>query len=225
MKNNAKHKKTATKNYDSAILGGNLAARRRSVGMPLEALSQQVSIPISELQNYERGRKKVSTQKLADIINVIKKFKDSVIEEKFDKNKTDELCRYIDAHVGQKLKEARINLKIAQKVLGDKIGVQFQQIQKYEKGSNRIGAGRLKILTQVLGVDFAYFFEGLQLPQIKQGFKEKDKKTIPEPPRLNTETIKLVRHFTNIKSNATRKTILEFVRNFDEAQTKDKKKD
>ncbi len=67
----------------------------------------------------------------------------------------------IDVHVGNRIRERRLVQTMSQKELGRKLGVTFQQIQKYEKGINRIGAGRLFRLTFALGVSIAYFFEGM----------------------------------------------------------------
>ena len=66
----------------------------------------------------------------------------------------------IDIHVGMRLRLARAEL--SQTALADKVGVTFQQIQKYEKGTNRISASRLLQLARVLGVDVSYFFEGTE---------------------------------------------------------------
>ena len=67
----------------------------------------------------------------------------------------------IDVHVGTQLKLRRISLGLTQERLADELGITFQQVQKYEKGLNRIGASRLWDLAQVLGVSVAYFYENL----------------------------------------------------------------
>ena len=67
----------------------------------------------------------------------------------------------IDVHVGSQLKLRRILLGLSQERLADELGITFQQVQKYEKGLNRIGASRLWDLSQVLGVSVAYFYENL----------------------------------------------------------------
>jgi transcriptional regulator with XRE-family HTH domain len=69
----------------------------------------------------------------------------------------------IDAHVGQRLRARRIALGLSQGELGRRLGLTFSQVQKYEKGVNRIGAGRLYHAASLLGVPVQYFFEGLQL--------------------------------------------------------------
>ena len=67
----------------------------------------------------------------------------------------------VDKHVGERVRLRRIMLKMSQTELGNKIGVTFQQLQKYEKGANRIGASRLYQLAQTLNVPPGFFFEGL----------------------------------------------------------------
>jgi transcriptional regulator with XRE-family HTH domain len=67
----------------------------------------------------------------------------------------------IDAHVGRRMRQRREALEISQGLLGRQIGLTFSQVQKYEKGTNRIGAGRLYLLASFLDVPIQYFFEGL----------------------------------------------------------------
>ncbi|MFS2316560.1 helix-turn-helix domain-containing protein [Maricaulis sp. D1M11] len=67
----------------------------------------------------------------------------------------------IDQHVGARLRLRRSLLEMSQSELGEKLGVTFQQVQKYERGANRIGASRLFQVAKVLGVPVSYFFEGL----------------------------------------------------------------
>ncbi len=69
---------------------------------------------------------------------------------------------YIDSHVGYRMCQRRTLLGISQGRLGRHLDLTFSQIQKYEKGSNRIGAGRLYQISQYLGVSPLYFFEGLE---------------------------------------------------------------
>lgn len=65
-----------------------------------------------------------------------------------------------DKHIGQRVRMRRMMLGITQESLGDKIGLTFQQVQKYEKGTNRIGAGRLLEIAGILDVEVGYFFDG-----------------------------------------------------------------
>lgn len=67
----------------------------------------------------------------------------------------------IDRHVGARIRERRIMLGLSQQQMADMIGVTYQQAHKYERGINRISAGRLYEITRVLNVPITYFFEGL----------------------------------------------------------------
>src|SRR5262249_36106318 len=67
----------------------------------------------------------------------------------------------IDQHVGSRVRMRRMMLAISQEKLGDALGLTFQQVQKYERGANRISASRLQHLSQILQVPVAFFFEGL----------------------------------------------------------------
>lgn len=66
----------------------------------------------------------------------------------------------VDAYVGSRVRMRRLMLSLSQEKLGDALGLTFQQVQKYEKGTNRIGASRLQQISGVLQVPAAFFFEG-----------------------------------------------------------------
>ena len=66
----------------------------------------------------------------------------------------------IDKHVGNRVRMRRLMLNMSQTKLGDALGLTFQQVQKYEKGTNRMGASRLQHLSQILQVPVPFFFEG-----------------------------------------------------------------
>ena len=65
-----------------------------------------------------------------------------------------------DKHVGARVRMRRMMLGMSQEKLGDALGLTFQQVQKYEKGANRIGASRLQQISHILQVPVAFFFEG-----------------------------------------------------------------
>ncbi len=71
----------------------------------------------------------------------------------------------IDRYVGARMRERRIMLGLTQQQMAELIGVTYQQAHKYEKGINRIAAGRLYTIAQALGVDVGWFFEGLESEQ------------------------------------------------------------
>ncbi|WP_136682366.1 helix-turn-helix domain-containing protein [Falsirhodobacter xinxiangensis] len=68
----------------------------------------------------------------------------------------------VDAHVGKRIRHRRWMVGMTQQQLADKVGIKFQQIQKYETGMNRVSASRLWDISEVLGVSIAFFFEGLE---------------------------------------------------------------
>ena len=67
-----------------------------------------------------------------------------------------------DVFVGKKIKEKRISLKITQEELAKKLDITFQQIQKYENGSNRVSAGRLYKISKIFNISINYFFKGIE---------------------------------------------------------------
>lgn len=75
----------------------------------------------------------------------------------------------VDVHVGARVRMRRMLIGMSQEKLGDSLGLTFQQVQKYEKGSNRIGASRLYQIGSVLGVPIEFFFEGLERGQPVDG--------------------------------------------------------
>src|ERR1700744_3319944 len=70
-----------------------------------------------------------------------------------------------DKHVGARVRMRRMMLSMSQEKLGDALGLTFQQVQKYEKGTNRIGASRLQQISQILQVPVAFFFDGAPIAQ------------------------------------------------------------
>ncbi|MEM8569309.1 MAG: helix-turn-helix transcriptional regulator [Pseudomonadota bacterium] len=113
----------------------------------------------------------------------------------------------IDRHVGQRIRARRESLRISQGRLGRQLGVTFSQIQKYEKGSNRIGAGRLYQIALFLGVTPNYFFEGLRDDEVVEGSGR---------PRLGTvspdEVKALTDAFLEVDDKDTRASVIALVR-------------
>jgi len=123
----------------------------------------------------------------------------------------------IDVHVGSRVRLRRMLLGMSQEKLGESLGLTFQQVQKYEKGANRIGASRLFELARILGVNVQYFFEDVtdhdDTPMAgAPGFAEPagDDNLIEF---LNSrEGIELNRAFLKIQEPKQRRAILELVR-------------
>jgi len=126
----------------------------------------------------------------------------------------------VDVYVGSRLKMRRSFLGMSQERLGQAVGVTFQQIQKYEKGANRIGASRLYQFAHLLSVGPAFFFDGIdgrsaQSPDMA-GFAEPPQSPLPSPnppdPLLIRENVELLRAFDAIRSAPLRQRLLALVR-------------
>lgn len=121
----------------------------------------------------------------------------------------------IDVHVGSRVRLRRMVVGMSQEKLGDQLGLTFQQIQKYEKGSNRIGASRLFQLSQILGVPVQFFFE--QAPTTEQdphigGFSEPSSDNFVLDFINSREGLELNRAFVKIKDPNVRRRVIELVR-------------
>jgi transcriptional regulator with XRE-family HTH domain len=110
----------------------------------------------------------------------------------------------LDVRVGSRIRARREALRITQNRLAAQLGVTFSQIQKYEKGSNRIGAGRLYIVASYLGVPIEYFFEGSPTPQ---GATASGRAM-----SANSELTLLKEAFVSITDAETRGSVLALVR-------------
>ena len=118
--------------------------------------------------------------------------------------------RPLDVYVGARLRARRLGLRISQTKLGEVIGVTFQQVQKYENGFNRIGAGNLLRFSNALGVEVAYFYEDVD-PNIKLDMAAIA--AIPSnDPMLSKDCVRLARDFIRIKDEDVRKNFAQLVR-------------
>ncbi len=124
----------------------------------------------------------------------------------------------VDVHVGERVRQRRKVLGLTQTNLGDAIGLTFQQVQKYERGVNRIGASRLLALTRALDVSIDYFFEDMppEVAAISPATKGrgKAKKLTGYAPDLmvNRETLGLVRAFYKIEDAEIRRQVYEMIK-------------
>jgi len=110
----------------------------------------------------------------------------------------------VDKHVGSRIRMRRMMLGMSQEKLADGLGVTFQQVQKYEKGRNRIGAGRLQHISHILQIPVPFFFEGSP-----QG-------DAPSPAYVSdflatTDGLALIEAFLQIKEPTLRQRIVELV--------------
>ncbi len=118
----------------------------------------------------------------------------------------------VDVHVGSRVKFRRVVQGMSQEQLGSTLGLTFQQVQKYEKGTNRISASRLWDIGDALGVKVSFFFEGLRdMDMSAGGFAESGQANFNRQVN-STEGLKLNRYFTQIEDPQVRKKILELVK-------------
>jgi transcriptional regulator with XRE-family HTH domain len=123
---------------------------------------------------------------------------------------------YIDVHVGQRVRQRRTLLGYSQERLADALSLTFQQVQKYERGANRVGAGRLYELSHALDVPVNYFFE--ELPDAPEGaasgpaMQEAAQRQYDADPMAQRETLLLVRAYYDINDPAVRRRVLDLIR-------------
>jgi transcriptional regulator with XRE-family HTH domain len=120
----------------------------------------------------------------------------------------------IDIRVGARLRLRRNMLGLSQVKLGDLIGLTFQQVQKYERGANRIGASRLHELSRVLDVPVTFFFDDtdpVRAPAVG-GFAEPTAETVEADPLRKPEMIELARAYFSIDDATVRRRLLDLTK-------------
>jgi transcriptional regulator with XRE-family HTH domain len=120
----------------------------------------------------------------------------------------------IDKHVGSRVRMRRMMLGMSQEKLGDALALTFQQVQKYEKGTNRIGASRLQQISQILQVPVAFFFEGA--PHLSEGMVVDTLETAPSPTYVSdflatSDGLSLTKAFMRIPDPKLRRRIVDLV--------------
>ena len=121
----------------------------------------------------------------------------------------------VDKYVGSRVRMRRIMLSMSQEKLGDALGLTFQQVQKYEKGTNRIGASRLQHISNILQVPVAFFFEGA--PNVQSGGTRHDHAgEAPSPAYVSdflatSDGLALTKAFTRIGDSKLRRRIVDLV--------------
>jgi transcriptional regulator with XRE-family HTH domain len=119
----------------------------------------------------------------------------------------------IDIHVGSRVRLRRTMLGQSQEKLGNALGITFQQIQKYEKGANRIGASRLQQIANVLTVPVAFFFEDAPSgTQLVTGMAEENSTTYVVDFLSSSEGLQLNRAFVRISDPKVRRKIVDLVK-------------
>ncbi len=133
----------------------------------------------------------------------------------------------VDVHVGARVRLRRTLLGMSQEKLGDAIGLTFQQVQKYERGANRIGSSRLFDLSRVLDVPIGYFFDDMPAavasssPAQARGMAEEPASHVLDP-MAKRETLELVRGYYKIVDPHIRKRLFELTKALGSAAGKDR---
>ena len=120
----------------------------------------------------------------------------------------------IDKHVGSRVRMRRMMLGMSQEKLGDALGLTFQQVQKYEKGTNRIGASRLQQISHILQVPVSFFFEGA--PNIPPVTRQDGLSEAPSPAYVSdflatSDGLALTKAFMRIDDSKLRRRIVDLV--------------
>lgn len=131
----------------------------------------------------------------------------------------------IDMHVGARLRQRRTLLGLSQERLADSLGITFQQVQKYERGTNRVGSSRLFDVARVLDVPVSYFFEDMsagvaaKTPSRIRGLGESRPESFELDPMAKRETLELVRAYYKISDPAVRKRVFELTKSLGRSKT------
>jgi transcriptional regulator with XRE-family HTH domain len=120
----------------------------------------------------------------------------------------------IDKHVGSRVRMRRMMLAMSQEKLGNSLGLTFQQVQKYEKGTNRIGASRLQQISQILQVPVSFFFEGA--PTVGTAPRGEGFSDAPSPAYVSdflatSDGLALTKAFMRISDSKLRRRIVDLV--------------
>jgi transcriptional regulator with XRE-family HTH domain len=147
---------------------------------------------------------------------VIEKSKEAVAPDEGDERGNSRRANPIDKHVGDRVKMRRMLLGMSQERLGEQLGLTFQQVQKYEKGVNRIGASRLFDLAQVLGVPIQFFYENIPTAVSGQpkvpGFADNRGEPYVSDFLSSRDSVELNKAFARITDPRVRRSIVDMVR-------------
>jgi transcriptional regulator with XRE-family HTH domain len=117
----------------------------------------------------------------------------------------------VDRHVGSRVRMRRMMMGMSQEKLGDAIGLTFQQVQKYEKGTNRIGASRLQQISQALQVPVAFFFEGAPTGTGAAAGTDAPSPSYVSDFLASSDGLALTKAFMQIRDTKLRRRIVELV--------------
>lgn len=127
-----------------------------------------------------------------------------------EKRVTNRSANPVDVHVGARIRLRRLWLRMSQDHLGEKLGVTFQQVQKYERGANRVGASRLWGMSEALEVPIEYFFEGLS--DVAPGMAEGDQTPMVYDFINSPDGVQLAAAYSRITDPRVRRQVLQLVR-------------
>lgn len=133
----------------------------------------------------------------------------------------------VDAMVGARVRLRRTMMGITQEQLASAVGLTFQQIQKYEKGMNRMGASRLLDFSRILEVPVNYFFDDGIL-ESSQGLSEESSSSYKIDPFIRRDTMELIRSYLHIRNDKIRKRFLDLAKaltEFEEQKKETQQKD
>jgi transcriptional regulator with XRE-family HTH domain len=158
-----------------AYIGKRIRMRRMMVSMPRWRLGDALGITEEQVQEYENGTEHIEVSILQKICNAlytspsfflegaptVRKTTPAPETESISTEPVDRKAgNAVDAHVGRKIRARRMVMGMSQTELGDALGITLQQVRKYEKGRERVGASRLQKISVALDVAASYFFEG-----------------------------------------------------------------
>jgi transcriptional regulator with XRE-family HTH domain len=119
---------------------------------------------------------------------------------------------FVDRHVGNRVRMRRLLVGMSQEKLGELLGITFQQVQKYEKGSNRVSASRLYQIARVLGVPVQYFYDELKEDDGPSGFAESEGADAIAGALQSPDGVQIARIFSETTDPDKRKLILNAVK-------------
>jgi transcriptional regulator with XRE-family HTH domain len=129
----------------------------------------------------------------------------------------------IDRYVGSRVRMRRIMLGMSQEKLGEALGLTFQQVQKYEKGTNRVGASRLQQIADILQVPVSFLFDGAPTDiNSSKGLGEAPSPNYVADFLATSEGLALTRAFTRIPDNKLRRSIVDLVEQIAERTATDR---
>jgi len=117
----------------------------------------------------------------------------------------------VDVEVGHRIRIERLARGLSQTALANQLGVTFQQVQKYEKGVNRVGAGRLTKIAEVLGITVGTFFTGKEVLDTEHNLNKEDGEASPLKLLTVSGAFRLLRAYADIEDSNLRRSIVDLV--------------